>query len=112
MLPESQKRLGDMVKCAALIEQFMVGKSLADFMSDELLRSGVYYQFLIIGEALTAIRDTERPVAEQITEYQRIIAFRNQVIHGYQKIDDEITWRIIEQKVPILRRELEELLKT
>ncbi len=89
----------------------MIGKTLADFSADELLRSGVYYQFLIIGEALTAIRETESDVAERITEYSRIIAFRNQVIHGYQKIDDEITWRIIERKVPILIGELDNLLQ-
>lgn len=112
MQPETLKRLNDMEKCAGLIATFIAGKSFAEFRSDELLRAGVYYQFLIIGEALSAIRGIEPEVADEISECQRIISFRNQVIHGYQKIDDEITWRIIEQKVPVLRKELKDLLAT
>jgi uncharacterized protein with HEPN domain len=45
-----------------------------------------------------------------ISEHSRIIAFRNQIIHGYARIDDEITWRIIQDKLPILLEELKGLL--
>jgi uncharacterized protein with HEPN domain len=49
-------------------------------------------------------------VANKISEHWRIVGFRTQIIHGYAKIDDEITWRIIQDKLPILRRELVGLL--
>jgi uncharacterized protein with HEPN domain len=112
MLPESRKRVSDMLRCVELIEQFVNGKSFAEFQADALLRAGVYYEFVIIGEALSSLRSAEESLVDRISEYKRIIGFRNQVIHGYQKIDDEITWRIIEQKIPVLRRELETLLLT
>jgi uncharacterized protein with HEPN domain len=32
------------------------------------------------------------------------------VVHGYGVIRDDVTWQIIQDKLPILRRELTELL--
>lgn len=110
MPPEVQKLLTDMQDAASTIAEFVAGKALADFAQDKLLRSGIYYQFVIIGEALSQLRAMSTPVLEEISENWRIIGFRNQIIHGYAKIDDEITWRIIQDKVPVLRRELEQLL--
>ena len=40
----------------------------------------------------------------------KIIGLRNQLIHGYGAIDDHITWNIIAQKLPVLHRELDQLL--
>jgi len=49
-------------------------------------------------------------MAKRISEYARIIGFRSQVVHGYAKIDDEITWRIFQDKLPVLLKELTQLL--
>ena len=112
MRPEIRKLLTDMREAAEAILQFVSGKSLDDLAKDKLLRSGIYYQFMIIGEALAQLRQADPPTAERISESSRIIGFRNQVIHGYAKIDDEITWRIIQDKLPILICELDELLRS
>jgi uncharacterized protein with HEPN domain len=66
---------------------------------------------VIIGEALTQLRSFDPQTAQRISDFSRIIGFRNQVVHGYAKVDDEITWRIISGNLPVLKRELEELLK-
>jgi uncharacterized protein with HEPN domain len=110
MPPEVQKLLADMLQAADSITQFTQGKSFPDFASDALLRSGIYYQYVIIGEALSQLRDLDPLIADQISESPRIVGFRNQIIHGYAKIDHEITWRIVTDKLPILRAELKALL--
>ena len=110
MLPESRKLLKDMLDSAASVAEFVRAKSLSDLQKDDLLRAGVYFKFVVIGEALSQLRQRDPATAERISEYMRIIGFRNQIIHGYGLIDDEITWRIIEQKLPILSREVQELL--
>jgi uncharacterized protein with HEPN domain len=110
MRPESRKLLADMLDAARAVEQFIAGKSLADLRDDDLLRSGVYFKFLIIGEALNRLRQLDPSTAQSITEHARIVGFRNQIIHGYSQIDDEITWRIVERKLPVLIQELESLL--
>src|SRR5436190_7534593 len=43
---------------------------------------------------------------------EKISGFRNALIHGYDVIDNEITWDIVQEKLPVLRKELEELMQT
>lgn len=45
-------------------------------------------------------------VAGQITDYRKISGFRNALIHGYDSIDDTISWSIVQNKLPVLRREI------
>ena len=70
----------------------------------------MYYQFVIIGEALSQLRKIDEPTFNRISEAPRIIGFRNQIIHGYQVIRDAVTWQIIQDKLPILCAELATLL--
>jgi uncharacterized protein with HEPN domain len=43
-------------------------------------------------------------------EYRRIIAFRNVLIHGYDALSHDVVWDIIQTKLPLLQREMEELM--
>ena len=110
MHQQTPKRLYDLLLAAESVQRFTTGKTLADFLGDEMLRAAVYYQFAVIGEALTQVRKVDAGVAAQITEHDRIIGFRNQVVHGYDRLDDEITWQIVENKVPVLLDDLKRLL--
>jgi uncharacterized protein with HEPN domain len=109
MLPESHKMLFDMLQAVARIERFTSGATFEAFQSNDMLRSAVERQFEIIGEALSRLNKSEPPVAAGISEYRKIISFRNVLIHGYDAITDSITWDIIQNKLPILRQELEDL---
>lgn len=48
--------------------------------------------------------------ASRITDYTKIIGFRNVLIHGYATVDDDVTWRIADENLPVLLVELEVLL--
>jgi len=111
MQPDPRKFLFDAQQAAAGIVMFAAGKTVADYKSDLMLRLAIERQFEIIGEALTRLRKTDPSILQRITEHDRIIGFRNVLIHGYDNIDHDTTWRIIQEKLPVLRRELEELLK-
>jgi uncharacterized protein with HEPN domain len=99
-----------MRKAASLLRQFLLEKSRADYLSDPLLRSGVERQLMIIGEALTSLSKCDPATAEKISEYRRIISFRNILIHGYSVIDDNVVWDILEKKLPTLYQEVQNLL--
>jgi uncharacterized protein with HEPN domain len=51
-----------------------------------------------------------RPEARKLLEDRKIISFRNILIHGYSRIDHAKTWDILQQDLPVLRRELDVLL--
>jgi len=100
-----------MKSAAERIGRFVAGKSLDDYLTDELLRSGVERQFEIIGEAMTRLIKRDNSAAAKISDYRKIAGFRNALIHGYDSIDDQTSWEIISVKLDVLRAELDELLK-
>ncbi|HSV73787.1 MAG TPA: HepT-like ribonuclease domain-containing protein [Chthonomonadales bacterium] len=111
MRREAKKYLYDIQQAAELIAGFTQGKTLAEHEGDAMLRSAVERQFGIIGEALAQLARLNEPLAEGITEYRRMIAFRNILIHGYAEIDHRIVWDIVQSKLPTLRREVAALLE-
>lgn len=107
---EVKKLLEDFRRAAGLISQFVADKALADYTTDSLLRSAVERQLEIISEALNRLRKSDAALANRIKDASRIIAFRNILIHGYDVVDDEIVWDVIQTHLPILRRQAEDLL--
>jgi len=111
MRREAKKYLYDIHQAAELIAGFTAGKALADYEEDAMLRSAVERQFEIIGEALALLARLDEALASRISEYRRIIAFRNILIHGYAEVDHRLVWDIVESKLPTLRREVAGLLE-
>jgi uncharacterized protein with HEPN domain len=111
MLPrEVCKLLYDMAEAADLVAEFVAGKTFDEYVQDAMLRSAVERQFEIIGEALNNALKLAPNLRTHIAGTERIIAFRNRLIHGYASVSSEIVWGIVEGNVPRLRRELAELL--
>lgn len=111
MRHESRKFLDDMLDAGQTIDRAISGKTEADYLNDRVLRDAVQWNFCVIGEALTQLKQQDEDTAEKITDFRKIIGFRNQLIHGYGVINHEITWQIAKVKLPILLREIEELLR-
>lgn len=107
---ESRKYLYDIIQAAKLLLRFATGKSMEDYLQDELLRSAVERQLEIIGEALARLVKVEGAVGARITEHRRIIAFRNILAHGYAQVDHRIVWDVLQNKLPALLLEAEALL--
>ena len=111
MLPrEARKYLFDIRHACERLKHFTEGKELADYTADPLLRSAVERQFEIIGEALKQMLERHPDLADRITYHRRIIAFRNHLIHGYADVADDIVWGVLKGNLPLLHREVEDLL--
>jgi len=108
---EAKKYLYDIQRAAELIAQFTVGKELADYQREPMLRLAVERAFSIIGEALSRLTKLDAALAMRISEHHRIIAFRNILIHAYAEVGDRIVWDVIETKLPALRQQAADLLR-
>ncbi|HVA85942.1 MAG TPA: HepT-like ribonuclease domain-containing protein [Candidatus Saccharimonadales bacterium] len=84
--------LFDVAEACRLIEEFTRGASFDDYQRTVLLRSAVERQFEIIGEALSQALRYHPSLAGQTNESDRIIAFRNQLAHGYSSVADDVVW--------------------
>ena len=104
--------LSDVLAACDLLADFTRDKSFEDYAADALLRSAVERQLEIIGEALRVAVQHRPVLATQITDVPAIIAFRNQLTHAYSAIDHRTVWGVLERRVPLLRSEVEPLLKS
>jgi uncharacterized protein with HEPN domain len=82
-----------------------------EYRNDPLVRSAVERQFGIIGEALNRAVHADPTLHFAISSTNRIIAFRNRLIHGYATVADEVVWGVIETNLPVLSREVACLLE-
>jgi len=110
MEPKIRAYLYDMQRATDLIAQFTDGQTFNDYAQNEMLRAAVEREFEIVGEAMAQLARLDDQAASQVSEHERIIAFRNILIHGYAQIDHQTVWEVIETKLPILRREIDTLL--
>ena len=76
-----------------------------------MVRSAVERQFEIIGEALAQVLRLDPSLRSKISDSERIIAFRNRLVHGYSSVADDIVWGILEANLPSLREEVAALMK-
>jgi uncharacterized protein with HEPN domain len=107
---DPRKLLADIRQATLRLEAFTSGITIDEYLGSELLQSAVERQFEIAAEALNRLLKLSPPTAQRVTEYRRIIDFRNLLSHGYDLIDQTIVWGVLEKDVPILHREVEQLL--
>jgi uncharacterized protein with HEPN domain len=65
----------------------------------------------IVGEAAARVSSDTRSLYLQIA-WPQIVALRNRLIHGYDEVDCDIMWQIIQQDLPELVRELQLIVPT
>lgn len=110
MNQRSIKRLEDAAEACAKIRAFTRNHSIDEFQQSDLLRSAVERQLEIIGEALGIASREDPSVEDHISELPRIVALRNRLIHGYDSVDPELVWDLVQIKVPSLMGQLESVL--
>jgi uncharacterized protein with HEPN domain len=110
MQRDAKAYLWDIAAAAESIRLFTQSKSLADYLGDEMLRAAVERKFGVIGEALSQLLHVFPQYRGLITVPEQIIAFRNQIIHGYATVRDDIVWEIATVYLPRLKTEVTRLL--
>ena len=101
----------DVRRAVERIVRFTTGRSLDDYLADEMLAAAVERQFEIIGEALVALPRVAPEVAAMVPDLPQIVGFRNVLIHAYGDIDSKEVWGTIENDLPRLRDSVVELLR-
>lgn len=106
---EIKKYLFDIQESIDSIQKYLGDKrDFKVYMADKMLRRAVEREFEIIGEAMSRIEKLDSTI--EISSKRQIISMRNRVIHGYDKIDNEIIWGTIVRHLPTFKLEIDTLL--
>jgi uncharacterized protein with HEPN domain len=84
-------------------------KKFADYLLDLKTKRAVERNIEIIGEAVNRILKKDKDF--NIDNAQKIIGTRNRIVHGYDKISDDLIWSIVINNLPKLKEEVQDLLK-
>lgn len=104
-----KKYLLDIKVSIESIEEYLIKKDFNEYLNNKMLRRAVEREFEIIGEAMYRINISYSSF--EISGKHRIIGMRNRVIHGYDKIDNGLVWGTITRHLPLLKKEIEDLLQ-
>ncbi len=80
-----------------------------EFQKDLKTKKAVERNLEIIGEALNRILKDKPNI--KITDSRKIVDTRNRIIHGYDSVTEDVIWLIVIKYLPVLKKEVEELLQ-
>ena len=103
-------RLQHILDAICEIESYVKGVSIDEFVSNSMLRFASIKQLEIIGEAANHITDETREKFSNV-EWEKIVGFRNILVHEYFGIKLKIAWDIIINDIPELKSKVEKVLK-
>lgn len=83
-------------------------KKFEDYVADVKTKRAIERNLEIIGEAVGRV--LKKDEAFHLENAGKIIGTRNRIIHGYDKISDDLVWSIVINHLPKLKAEVQKLL--
>lgn len=103
--------LGHMWQAARDAQTFVEAMSREAFLSDKRTQQAVIMSLVILGEAATKVMDgyPEYTDAHPEIPWRSMRGMRNRIAHGYFEINLDVVWDTVQQALPGLVRQLDEL---
>ena len=110
MTDEIKKYLLDILNSIKAINEYLAGKkSFKAYKQNRVVKRAVERELEIIGEAMNNVLKIETKI--EIVDARQIVNLRNQIIHAYDSVDDNMIWSIVINHLPNLKKEVEKLLE-
>jgi uncharacterized protein with HEPN domain len=92
------------------IESYFVDipKLFEVYQNDLRTKRAVERNIEIIGEAMSRVLKEDNHI--EISNSRKIVDVRNRIIHGYDSVSDDVIWGIVIKNLPVLQKEVEDLL--
>jgi uncharacterized protein with HEPN domain len=110
-LRNPKKYLYDIINCSEFVLQLTEDKTVEDYKNDRIFRSALERELQIIGEAMLQLDRVSPETVEKISEHRSIIGFRHVLVHGYDSLDPDTVWNVVETKIALLLNQAKELLQ-
>jgi uncharacterized protein with HEPN domain len=108
MPSRDQQSIEDMLRAARKILEYAVGTSRETLPAVPMRLDAVLYEIVVFGEAARRLSQELRERHSDVP-WRDIIGMRNVVTHGYDQVDDEELWQVIDHDLPGLISKLENI---
>lgn len=108
---EDTVRLRHMLANAQEAYALVRGRPRTDLDADHVLELALTRLLEIVGEAANRVSEEMQQQHPDIP-WRQIIGLRHRLIHGYDAVDLDILWDIVQYDLPPLIAALEEILRT
>lgn len=85
---------------ARAIQGFTEGMDASAYATHAMAQAAIERKFEVIGEALNQLAKLDPSMASRIPDLPQIVAFRNQLIHGYALVNVGTVWNIVQSALP------------
>jgi uncharacterized protein with HEPN domain len=103
-------RIRHILEAIAESRAFVAGMSFAEFCDDLRTLKAVVWNLAMIGEAARHVPETVQKASPDVP-WQDMRGMRNHIVHGYDRIDPEIVWQVVQVELPPLVPHLERILQ-
>jgi uncharacterized protein with HEPN domain len=99
----------DILECIEKIDEFVGDMAYEEFVEDDKTSSAVVRKLEIMGEAAKNISKEIKQKYKEIP-WSDIAKMRDKIIHFYFGVDYEIVWKVIKERLPTLKHQIERML--
>lgn len=103
--------LADILDACQAVEDVLTDVDLETYLATRSIRSSVEREFIIMGEAVSALGRIAPDVLEGISHARVIVGFRNVLTHDYAAVDDETVYGLAQADLQELKKECASLLE-
>lgn len=110
-MPRDELYLTEIVEAIDRISRWLNGIDTDRWNDDDMLRAAVLQQLTTIGEASRSINDQLQERHSDVP-WRRIADFQNVAVHEYFAIEWSLVWRLVRDRLPILRPQIMKVIGT
>lgn len=103
-------RLEHILECINNINEFAEGRTFEQIERDKMCYFAIVYQLVIIGEAANMLTKEFREARPQ-TPWREIVNMRNFIVHGYNVVDKNEVWSVVQDDLQPLKQQIEEYIE-
>jgi len=84
--------------------------SFDEFAKNTMDYDAILMQIIVIGESVNSLSDEFKEKHRNLPWYEAV-GLRNRIAHGYFDVNPEVVWKTVEDDLPKLRKQVQDILK-
>lgn len=102
----------DLLEFCERVQQYTRGMTFEQFCENSLVRDAVVRNVELLGEASQQLSQALPDAAARFPSipFREMYVTRNRLIHGYTSLRLSAVWQVIQEEIPLLRKNVESIL--